>query len=58
MELMCAQVSVFAPGWGDVYVCNGFMRLSLKVCETEVCVCVCVYPTSNPSVYIWLSKFE
>lgn len=28
MELMCAQVSVFAPGWGDVYVCNGFMRLS------------------------------
>lgn len=28
MELMCAQVSLFALGLGGVYVCNGFMRLS------------------------------
>lgn len=40
MELMCTQVSLFALGLGGVYVCNGFMRLSLKVCETVLCMCV------------------
>lgn len=46
-------------GWGVcLCVCNGFMRLSLKVYETGLCMCACI-STLQPCVFsIWLYKFE